>query len=59
MRNLTLERLAVIEEPIARAVVTEFDLDTSALALDMTKFATCIDLANDRAPIAQRGKAKR
>ena len=30
----------------------------SGLVLDMTNFATYIDSANDRAPIAQRGKAK-
>ncbi|MFE7842958.1 hypothetical protein ACFU53_44920 [Streptomyces sp. NPDC057474] len=30
----------------------------SALALDMTNFATYIDTANGKAPIAQRGKAK-
>ena len=29
-----------------------------ALALDMTNFATYIDTTNDKAPIAQRGKAK-
>jgi transposase len=33
-------------------------LDTSSLALDMTNFATFIDSTNERAPIAQRGKAK-
>ncbi len=39
-------------------MVTEFGLDLSGLVLDMTNFATYIDSANDRAPIAQRGKAK-
>ena len=33
-------------------------LDLSAVVLDMTNFATFIDSANDRAVIAQRGKAK-
>jgi transposase len=33
-------------------------VDLSGLALDMTNFATYIDSANDRAPIAQRGHAK-
>ena len=37
---------------------TEFGLDLSGLVLDMTNFATFIDSANERAPIAQRGKAK-
>jgi len=32
--------------------------DISALALDMTNFATYIDSGNAKAPIAQRGKAK-
>jgi transposase len=35
-----------------------FGLDISALALDMTNFATYIDSTNDKAPIAARGKAK-
>ena len=39
-------------------MVTEFGLDLSGLALDMTNFATFIDTGNERAPIAQRGKAK-
>src|SRR5664279_4565914 len=39
-------------------MVSEFGLDLSGLVLDMTNFATYIDSANERAPIAQRGKAK-
>jgi hypothetical protein len=39
-------------------MVESFDLDCSGLVLDMTNFATYIDSANDRAPIAQRGHAK-
>jgi hypothetical protein len=39
-------------------MVSEFGLDLSGLVLDMTNFATYIDSTNDRAPIAQRGKAK-
>ena len=58
MHKVSLEQLAVIEERIALAMVTEFGLDISALALDMTNFATYIDSANEAAPIAQRGKAK-
>lgn len=58
MHRLPLAQLAVIEERIALAMVAEFDLDISALALDMTNFATYIDSANQNAPIAQRGKAK-
>lgn len=57
-QRLSLDQLAVIEERIALAIITEFTLDISALALDMTNFATYIDSANENAPIAQRGKAK-
>jgi transposase len=50
--------LAVIETELGRRMVTEFGLDLSGLVLDMTNFATFIDSGNERAPIAQRGKAK-
>jgi transposase len=50
--------LAEIQTRIAARMVTEFDLGLSGLALDMTNFATFIDSANDKAPIAQRGHAK-
>ena len=39
-------------------LVEQYEVDVSGLVLDMTNFATYIDSANDRAPIAQRGKAK-
>jgi len=58
MDRLGEPELRRIEAQIGRALVREFDLDLSALALDMTNFATFIDSANERAPIAQRGKAK-
>lgn len=58
MDALDTDRLAAAERAIGTAMVTEFGLDLSALALDMTNFATFIDSANDRAPIAQRGHAK-
>jgi len=51
-------RLAAAERAISSAMVSEFGLDLSALALDMTNFATFIDSANERAPLAQRGHAK-
>jgi transposase len=51
-------RLATAERAISSAMVAEFDLDLSALALDMTNFATFIDSGNERAPLAQRGHAK-
>lgn len=47
-----------IETALGRRMVTEFGLDLSGLVLDMTNFATFIDSTNDRASIAQRGKAK-
>ena len=58
MDDLDTAKLAAAERAIAAAMVTEFGLDLSGLALDMTNFATFIDSANDRAPIAQRGHAK-
>jgi transposase len=39
-------------------MIERFELDLSSVALDMTNFATYIDTANEKAPIAQRGKAK-
>ena len=58
MDALDTDKLASAERAISTAMVTEFGLDLSGLALDMTNFATFIDSANDRAPIAQRGHAK-
>jgi transposase len=52
------EALPRIEEKLALAACARSGLDTSSVALDMTNFATFIDTANGRAPIAQRGKAK-
>jgi transposase len=50
--------LTDIERRLAVRMAAEFELGLSGLALDMTNFATFIDSANDRAPIAQRGHAK-
>jgi transposase len=47
-----------VETELGRRMVAEFGLDLSGLVLDMTNFATYIDSGNERAPIAQRGKAK-
>src|SRR5665648_171409 len=58
MHSITVEQLAEIEQRLALAMIGQFGLDISALALDMTNFATYIDSGNDKAPIAQRGKAK-
>jgi transposase len=58
MDALTDEQLIEIERRIVARMVEVFEVDVSGLVLDMTNFATYIDSANDRAPIAQRGKAK-
>ena len=58
MDAITPHQLIEIERRIATAMVDVFDLDLSGLVLDMTNFATYIDSANERAPIAQRGRAK-
>ena len=58
MDRLGEAELREIETRLGRAMVSEFGLDLTGLALDMTNFATFIDTGNDKAPIAQRGKAK-
>jgi len=58
MDAITDEQLIDIERRIVARMVEAFALDVSGLVLDMTNFATYIDSSNDRAPIAQRGKAK-
>jgi transposase len=58
MGCLSRADLRVIETELGRRMVTRFGLDLSGLVLDMTNFATFIDSTNERAPIAQRGKAK-
>jgi transposase len=58
MDRLDENDLREIETRLGRRMVTEFGLDLTGLALDMTNFATFIDTGNERAPIAQRGKAK-
>jgi transposase len=50
--------LVEIERRLAVRMVGEFGLGISGLALDMTNFATFIDSANGKAPIAARGHAK-
>jgi len=58
MDRLGEAELRRIETELGRRMVVEFGLDLSGLVLDMTNFATFIDTGNDRASIAQRGKAK-
>ena len=50
--------LREIERRVVTRMVEVFDVDLSGLVLDMTNFATWIDSANPRAPIAQRGHSK-
>ena len=58
MHAVRLEDPQEISRRIALAMVAEFGLGCSSVALDMTNFATFIATGNLRAPIAQRGKAK-
>jgi len=58
MDQISEADLAEIERRIVVRIVEVFGIDLSGLVLDMTNFATFIDSANDRAPIAQRGHAK-
>lgn len=58
MDTITEQDLVEIERRITTSMVENFDVDISGLVLDMTNFSTYIDSANERAPIAQRGRAK-
>ncbi len=58
MHAVTLEHLEEISHRIALAITGTSGLDCSSVALDMTNFATFIDSGNEKAPIAQRGKAR-
>ncbi len=52
------DQLQQVERAVTDRIIEVFGLDLSGVVLDMTNFATFIDSANDKAPIAQRGKAK-
>src|SRR6266508_701273 len=58
MDAISESQLAEIERRIVTQMVETFEVDLSGLVLDMTNFATYIDSANERAPIAQRSHAK-
>lgn len=58
MNRLSEADLATIETELSARIIATYGLDLSGLVLDMTNFATYIDSGNDKAPIAQRGKAK-
>jgi transposase len=50
--------LRTVETSVYGGMIDRYGLDLAGMALDMTNFATYIDSTNDRAPIAQRGRAK-
>ena len=58
MHAVTIEQLEEASRKIALRIVEASGVDVSSVALDMTNFATFIDTANQKAPVAQRGKAK-
>ena len=58
MELISTEQVQQIERRIVAHVISEFAVEVTGLALDMTNFATWIDSGNGRAPIAQRGHAK-
>jgi transposase len=58
MDLLDQDALRAIETQVYGGMIDRYGLDLASMALDMTNFATYIDSTNDRAPIAQRGKAK-
>jgi transposase len=58
MDMITDEQLVEIERRIVARMVEDYEVDVTGLVLDMTNFATYIDSGNERASIAQRGRAK-
>jgi transposase len=58
MHAVTPEQLERASEKIAAEIIRVAGVDVSSVALDMTNFATFIATGNQKAPIAQRGKAK-
>jgi transposase len=58
MHAVSPAQLEEISRRIALRLVEASGADISSVALDMTNFATFIDTGNDKAPVAQRGKAK-
>jgi len=58
MRAVTEQQMEEISAKIAARIVAVSGIGCSSVALDMTNFATFIATANEKAPIAQRGKAR-
>ncbi|MDN5853922.1 MAG: hypothetical protein L0K86_13960 [Actinomycetia bacterium] len=52
MDAITVQLLDQIEAALTKQMIEVFGLDTHALILDMTNFATFIDSGNQRASIA-------
>ncbi|WP_239332273.1 hypothetical protein [Frankia sp. CiP3] len=59
MQAVARAELAEIERRLALRAAEIFELDVSAVALDMTNFATYIDSTNAEAPLAQRERRSR
>ncbi len=58
MDQITPDQMKDTEERVTNVIIESFGVDLSGLVLDMTNFATYLDSANTKAPIAQRGHAK-
>jgi hypothetical protein len=58
MHAVTPAMLEQASEAVAAEMARSAGIDASSVALDMANFATFIATSNERAPIAQRGKAK-
>ena len=58
MHVIRLDDLEAIEEAYFSQAVAEFAIAAEALVFDGTNLHTFIASTNDRAPIAQRGRAK-
>jgi len=58
MHAVTAGQLEEASRKIAAKIVQASGVDCSPVALDMTNFATFTATANEKAPIAQRGKAR-
>ncbi|WP_322760916.1 hypothetical protein [Frankia sp. Cr2] len=58
MHAVTQADLATVERWLALRLADTYEIDISAVALDMTNFATSIDSTNTKASLAQRGRAK-
>jgi transposase len=58
MHAVTPGQLEQASERVSAEIIRSCGADISSVALDMTNFSTFIATGNEKAPIAQRGKAK-